>query len=53
MILNVEKLSHGFGDRAIFNKVHVCKHGSQTAGAKFRGQKGKSPDRQLRSQRDS
>ena len=26
---------------------------SQTAGAKFRGQKGKSPDRQLRSQRYS
>ena len=26
---------------------------SQTAGAKFRGQKGKSPDRQLRSPRDS
>ena len=34
-------------------EYHVCKLRSQTAGAKFRGQKGKSPDRQLRSQRYS
>jgi hypothetical protein len=26
-----------------------CYYGSQTTGAKIRGQKGKSPDRQLRS----
>ena len=35
------------------SEYHVCKNKSQTAGAKFRGQKGKSPDRQLRSQRYS
>ena len=34
-------------------EYHVCKLRSQTAGDKFRGQKGKSPDRQLRSQRYS
>ena len=34
-------------------EYHSVKLRSQTAGAKFRGQKGKSPDRQIRSLRCS
>ena len=35
------------------SEYRTCKLRSQTTGAKFRGQKGKSPDRQLRSPRYS
>ena len=35
------------------SEYHVCKSRSQTVGDKFHGQKGNSPDRQLRSQRYS
>ena len=35
------------------SEYHMCKDRSQTVGDKFHGQKGKSPDRQLRSQRYS
>ena len=35
------------------SEYHIEKLRSQTAGAKFRGQKGKSPDRQIRSPRCS
>ena len=42
------------GYRTLSNsEYHVCKNRSQTVGDKFHGQKGNSPDRQLRSQRDS
>ena len=35
------------------SEYHICKNRSQTVGDKFHGQKGNSPDRQLRSQRYS